>query len=86
MILALQHTGSLRYYARRQTVNWDRIPSGSFDATVQALETGGHTVYLMLDSEAERAMFEARHGAVVDRERWLPNGQRGNVQLFQAPR
>jgi hypothetical protein len=30
-------------------------------------------------------MFDARHGPVIDRESWLPNGQRGNVQLFEAP-
>jgi hypothetical protein len=86
VILALQHTGSLRYYAHRQTVNWDHIPQGQFDASVAALQRQGHPVYLMLDSQAEREMFEAKHGAVVDREGWLPNGQRGNVQLFAAPR
>jgi hypothetical protein len=84
VVLALQHTGSLRYYARRQTVNWDRIPQGAFDATVAALEAAGHPVFLMLDSIDERTMFEARHGAVLDRGTWLPNGQRGNVQLFQS--
>jgi hypothetical protein len=86
VILALQHTGNLRYYAHRQTVNWDRIPPGQFDASVAALQRHGHHVYLMLDSVAEREMFEAKHGAVVDREGWLPNGQRGNIQLFAAPR
>jgi hypothetical protein len=85
VILALQHTGNLRYYAHRQTVNWDRIPPGRFDASVAALRHDGHPVYLMLDSLGERVMFEAKHGAVVDREGWLPNGQRGNIQLFAAP-
>ena len=86
VILALQHTGNVRYYAHRQTVNWDRIPPGQFDVSVAALVRDGHPVYLMLDSQAEREMFEAKHGTVVDREGWLPNGQRGNVQLFAAPR
>jgi hypothetical protein len=86
VVLALQHTGNIRYYAHRQTVNWDRIPSGSFDAAVSALRAHRFPVYLMLDSEEERVMFEARHGHVVDTEGWLPNGQRRNVQLFEAPR
>jgi hypothetical protein len=75
----------VRYYARRKTANWDRIPAGAFNASVAALDANGHRVYLMIDSQAERAMFEARHGAIVDRDGWLPNGQRGNVQLFEAP-
>lgn len=82
VVLALQHTGNLRYYAHRQTVNWDRIPSGQFDATVAALQSRGVPVYLMLDSIAEREMFDARHGPVLASDGWLPNGQRGNVQLF----
>ena len=82
VVLALQHTGNLRYYSHRQTVNWDRIPSGQFDATVTALESHGHPVYLMLDSVAEREMFETRHGPVIDRAALAPQrpaGQRAAV-------
>jgi hypothetical protein len=84
VVLALQHSGSLRYYARRQTINWDRIPSGMLATTTRALQSRGHTVYLMIDSAAERALFEAKHGAALDADGWLPNGQRRNVQLFEA--
>jgi hypothetical protein len=83
VIMALQHSGSLRYYGNRQTVNWDVIPSGGLPASTRALQMHGHDVYVMIDSQAEREVFEARHGTVLDH--WLPSGQRGNIQLFQAP-
>ena len=85
VILALQHSGSLRYYARRATINWDRIPAGAFRPTVQALQARGRDIFVMLDSAEERAMFRARHGEVLDEDGWLPAGQWRNVQMFEAP-
>jgi hypothetical protein len=85
VVLALQHSGSLRYYAHRQTVNWDQIPSGDFDASVRALRSRGLPVFVLIDSAEERAIFDARHGGVLEKERWLPSGQRRNIQLFEAP-
>ena len=84
VVLALQHSGSLRYYASRATVNWDRIPAGALDASVRALQTSGHRVYLLIDSDAERTMFETRHGAILGSGAWLPGGQRRSMQLFEA--
>ncbi len=86
VVLALQHSGSIRYYARRQTVNWERIPAGAFAATVQALQGHGLGVYLLIDSAEERALLEAKHGPVVADGAWLPSGQRRNVQLYEAPK
>lgn len=82
VVLALQHSGSLRYYAPRQTVNWDRLPAGRLDDTIAALRANGHRVYLLLDSDTERALFEAKHGPIGS---WLPNGQRRSMQLYEAP-
>ena len=84
VVLALQHSGSLRYYTDRQTIDWDRIPSGALGATVAALQARGHHVYVMIDSEDERALFDARHGPVLDSPAWLPGGQRRSLQLFEA--
>ena len=85
VILALQHSGSLRYYARRATINWDHIPPGAFRSTVQTLQARGRDIFVMLDSAEERAMFRARHGDVLDEDGWLPAGQWRNVQMFEAP-
>jgi hypothetical protein len=85
VILALQHTGSLRYYAGRDTVNWDQMPQGSLRATVRALQEHGRPVYVMTDSDEERVRFRERHGPVLEEDGWLPAGQRRNVQLYEAP-
>jgi hypothetical protein len=84
IVLALQHSGSLRYYTARSTVNWDAVPPGALPATVKALQRHGRAVFLMIDSAAEREMFEARHGGALDSGDWLPSGQRRSVQLYEA--
>lgn len=84
VVLALQHSGSLRYYAGRPTVNWDQIPPGVFAKSVRTLQEDGLAVFLVIDCAEERAIFEARHGAVVEEDGWLPGGQYRDVQLFEA--
>jgi hypothetical protein len=86
VVIASLHSGSLRYYARRQTLDWGRIPPGEFDATVGALEHAGHAVFVLLDGQEEQSAFETRHGDVLDRQGWLPSGQVRDVRVYQAPR
>lgn len=86
VVLALQHSGSVRYYAGRQTLNWDHIPAGQFSGSVQALERRGLPVFLLIDSEEEHVIFRRRHGRVLEDEGWLPGGQYRDVQLFERPR
>lgn len=86
VILSSLHSGSLRYYAKRQTVDWAKIPPDHLDAAVHALATRGHRVFLMFDGQEERQLFETRHGTVIDRQRWLPAGQRRNIRVYEAPR
>jgi hypothetical protein len=83
VIIALQHSGSLRYYSGRQTLNWSGIPAAAFAATVRVLREQGRSVYVMIDSDAERALFVEQHGDVLN-QGWLPAGQRRSVQLFEA--
>jgi hypothetical protein len=42
-------------------------------------------VFLLIDSEEERSLFQDRHGHVVEEAAWLPGGQYRNVQLLEAP-
>ena len=83
VILAQLHSGSIRYYAHRESVNWERVPPGALPATLSALERAGHVTYLLIDNDEERSAFERRHGPTAA---WLPAGQRRNVQLFEARR
>jgi hypothetical protein len=85
VILASLHSGSLRYYAKRQTVDWAKIPPDHFDPAVRALQTHGRRVFLMFDGQEERQLFETQHGTVVERQRWLPAGQRRNIRVYEAP-
>jgi len=82
VVLAQLHSGSIRYYAGRQSVNWERVPAGALPRTIDALRAAGHPVYLLFDGDEERGMFERRHGLT---DRWLPGGQRRNIQLLEAP-
>jgi hypothetical protein len=83
VVLAQLHSGSIRYYSNRQSLDWDRIPAGALPATLDALRAAGHPVYVLFDGDEERALFERRHGPT---DRWLPGGQRRNVQVLEAPR
>ena len=85
VIMASLHSGSLRYYAKRQTLDWAKIPQGQFERTVIALEAAGMPVFLMLDGEEEVTAFERRHGRVIDDRAWLPAGQRRDIRLYEAP-
>jgi hypothetical protein len=83
VVLAQQHHGSIRYYAQRSSLGWDRIPAGALPATVASLRASGYPVYVLIDSALERSLFETRHGSLSD---WPPSGQRRSVQLLEAPR
>jgi len=85
VILASLHSGSLRYYAHRLTIDWGKIPPGQFDATLAALQRIDRPVFLMIDGEEERSQFALRHGSVIDDHHWLPSGEGRDLLLFRAP-
>ena len=61
-VLALQHSGSIRYYANRPTIRWDLLAPSHLDAVLATLRAHGHEPFLVVDSveyEAFRKRFEA---------------------------
>ena len=53
-VLAVQQSGSIRFYAGRPTLAWDAIPPDGLDALVERLRANGRGVFAALeDSEAE---------------------------------
>ena len=58
-ILAMQHSGSVRYYTGRLTMRWDVLDPASLDRAVDALRTRGVAVYALLESW-EEADFRKR--------------------------
>ncbi len=65
VVLANQHSGSLRWYGKRQTVRWDFIDPNLLAQTVQELQSHGGTIYVALEGD-EVAMFDQRFAGVID--------------------
>jgi hypothetical protein len=83
VILTSLHSGSLRYYAHRDTVDWAEIPKESFVLTVATLRLKDRPVFVLLDGDEERKQFETLHGNALIA--WLPHGQRRNLRLYESP-
>lgn len=65
VVLANQHSGSLRWYGKRQTLRWDFIAPDQLVASVRELQAKGATVYVALEGD-EVGMFEQRFSGVID--------------------
>ena len=59
VVLANQHSGSLRWYGERQTLRWDFIAPEQLATTVRELESHGAATYVALEGD-EVAMFDQR--------------------------
>jgi hypothetical protein len=65
VVMANQHSGSLRWYGNRQTIRWDFVEPQRLTSTVKELQSHGATVYVALEGD-EVAMFEQRFKEVID--------------------
>jgi Dolichyl-phosphate-mannose-protein mannosyltransferase len=65
VVMANQHSGSLRWYGKRQTIRWDFIAPGQLVTTVRELQSHGATVYVALEGD-EVAMFDQRFAGAID--------------------
>jgi hypothetical protein len=50
VIIAAQHSGSIRYYADRPTLRWDLIAAGRLDEILAILRAQGSEPYLVVDA------------------------------------
>jgi hypothetical protein len=64
-VLANQHSGSLRWYGRRETLRWDFIAPEDLANTVREVESRGATAYVALEGDEVR-MFDERFAGAVD--------------------
>jgi len=64
VVLANQHSGSLRWYAKRQTLRWDFIAPADLATTVRELGARGATTYVALEG-VEVEMFDSRFAGVI---------------------
>jgi hypothetical protein len=67
VVMANQHSGSLRWYGKRDTIRWDFIAPEQLVTTVRELQAHGATVYVALEGD-EVAMFDRRFAGVIDQQ------------------
>ena len=88
IVLSVQHSGSVRYYANRITLRYDWLQDDALDATLRDLAAKGRRAYLVVDDWEEkefRARFSpANHagqlGAPIVRITGSPE-----VRVFELP-
>lgn len=64
VVMANQHSGSLRWYGKRQTIRWDFVTPAQLTTTVRELQSHGATVYVALEGD-EVAMFDRKFKDVI---------------------
>jgi hypothetical protein len=80
VILANQHSGSLRWYGARHTLRWDFIAPDDLEKSIGELEARGAAVFAALEGP-EAEMFDARFAGVIGRLRVDHVGRIRNVQF-----
>lgn len=80
VILAAQHSGSIRHYGHRQTLRWDLLRAEDLAPVVGALAERGHAVYVVLEG-SEGPRFEAQFAAPLARMSREGAGHVGNVEI-----
>jgi hypothetical protein len=83
-VLALQHSGSIRYYANLPTVRWDLLAPSHLEEVLGVLRAGGHPVFLVVDVgeyDAFRERFSATDRRAV--QRLTPLAVLGDTRVFE---
>ena len=62
VVLAMQHSGSLRYYAGRVTLRWDFLPGDWLDRAVDWMAVHGVHTYALLDDFEQREAVKRFRG------------------------
>jgi hypothetical protein len=87
-ILAMQHSGSLRYYTGRLIVRWDALDPAWLDRAVTFLRGRGVATYLVIESwedERFRARFAGQRTlAELDRGP-MATARGGDVRIYSLP-
>jgi hypothetical protein len=82
LVMAAQHSGSVRYYSGRPTLRWDLLDAASLDRTVSSLRRGGYEPYVVLDAgedDAFRDRFGPGNQAVAG---LVPLATLGNTRVY----
>jgi hypothetical protein len=64
VLLAMQHSGSARYYSGRTTIRYDFLEPSDLESTIDTLRQHGYHPYFLLD-EWEEPVFRAHYGSAT---------------------
>src|SRR5439155_10783849 len=82
VMVARQHSGSLRFYAGRLTLRWDVLEPQWLEPAMERLQAAGRHPFFVLDVD-EVAEFRARFaGTSLGRLDWRPYGQLSDPNVF----
>ncbi|MGE3843951.1 MAG: hypothetical protein AB7I50_20445 [Vicinamibacterales bacterium] len=84
VVIAGLHSGSLRYYARRETLRWDEMPPSGLVATVEALSRAHYDIFVALDVPSEGERFRDRFRTDLERLTLIPAASLGETQVFRV--
>ena len=85
LVLSMQHSGSLRYYAGRVTIRYERLDPRSLDRDVDALSRLGYHTYIVLDDSEVPAFKEHfASGNALGRLDWLPVAVISSVRVYDT--
>jgi hypothetical protein len=86
-VIAMQHSGAVRYYAGRPTIRWDLLDASSLDAVVATLRRAGHEPYVVIDA-GEDAGFRDKFAAANQEtiRRLSPVAVLGDARIYRIER
>jgi hypothetical protein len=86
IVMAVQHSGSVRYYADRITLRYDWLKDGALDTALRDLTAKGRRVYLVVDDWEEkefRARFSPSNRAALLSEPIARVASSPEVRIFE---
>ncbi|HEX6973178.1 MAG TPA: hypothetical protein VF147_02190 [Vicinamibacterales bacterium] len=83
-VFAMQHSGSIRYYADRATIRWDMLDANSLDACIATLRALGHEPFAVVD-KGEDPVFRQKFEAAGQRaiHRLMPIAELGDARVYR---
>jgi hypothetical protein len=82
-VMAMQHSGSIRYYSGRHTLRWDLLDRASLASAVSSLREAGYTPFAILDPEEDdefHKRFSTASREALDR--MVVVGRIGDIQVY----
>ena len=83
IILAAQHSGSVRYYSNKPTVRWDVAAPTELDAIVTSVRAAGFAPFVVMD-EGEVAAFREHFPGQRTVDRLRPLGEFGAARVYSV--